>query len=163
MSAPDPVQPDLAAALTHQEIAALNSRKVALKAGHTSYLASHPEVKNMLNDFLSQVLLSRPDDVFSFAADHFAELSPADAEVVGKAGYCPVVVCGPMGVGKGTLLNLLMKAFPGRFARSVSHTTRPMRPGEVDGEDYHFTTRDKMQQEIEDGKFIEFMDVRGHL
>ena len=162
MATPSPL-PDLAAALTQQEITALNARKISLKAVHTSDIVSHPEVKNMLNDFLSQVLLSRPDDVFSFAAEHFAELSPGDADVVGKGGYCPVVVCGPRGVGKGTLINLLMKAFPGRFAFCVSHTTRTIRQGEVEGEDYFFTTRDKMQQEIEDGKFVEFMDVNGQL
>ena len=45
----------------------------------------------------------------------------------------PVVMCGPSGVGKGTLINRLMADFPGRFGFSVSHTTRAPRPGEEDG------------------------------
>ena len=45
----------------------------------------------------------------------------------------PVVVCGPSGVGKGTLLGKLMADFPSEFGFSVSHTTRDPRAGEQDG------------------------------
>ena len=157
--------PDPATALTFQELSSLNARKSSLKASHTLYLASHPEVASMLNDFLAQVLLARPDDVYAFAGEHFGELSPSDG-VAGRTslkGHVPVVVCGPRGVGKGTLLALLTKAFPGEFALAVSHTTRAQRAGEEEGEDYHFTTRDKMTQEVEDGKFIEVMEVNGNM
>lgn len=41
----------------------------------------------------------------------------------------PLVICGPSGVGKGTLINLLFKEFPEHFGFSVSHTTRNPRPG----------------------------------
>lgn len=75
--------------------------------------------------------------------------------------YKPVVVCGPSGVGKGTLIDLLMKKFPNQFGFSVSHTTRPPRPGEQDGVHYHFTTIPQMQQEIADKKFIEHAEVHG--
>jgi ABC-type transport system involved in cytochrome bd biosynthesis fused ATPase/permease subunit len=43
----------------------------------------------------------------------------------------PMVICGPSGVGKGTLINLLFKEFPDQFGFSVSHTTRGARPGEL--------------------------------
>lgn len=49
-----------------------------------------------------------------------------------------VVVCGPSGVGKGTLLWRLLKEYSNRFGFSVSHTSRPPREHEVDGVDYHF-------------------------
>lgn len=74
----------------------------------------------------------------------------------------PVVFCGPSGVGKGTLIELLMKRFPNdQFGFSVSHTTRPPREGEVDGVHYNFTTVDVMKKDIEAGKFIEYAEVHG--
>ena len=76
--------------------------------------------------------------------------------------YAPVVICGPSGVGKGTLIELLMQKFPDQFGFSVSHTTRPPRPGEENGVHYHFTTVPAMQQDIADGhKFIEHAEVHG--
>jgi Guanylate kinase len=74
----------------------------------------------------------------------------------------PVVFCGPSGVGKGTLIDLLMKRFPNdQFGFSVSHTTRPPRPGEVDGVHYNFTTVESMKADIAAGKFIEYAEVHG--
>ena len=73
----------------------------------------------------------------------------------------PIVLVGPSGSGKGTLVGILQKNHPDAFGFSVSHTTRPPRPGEVDGVNYHFTNRDHMQKEIDQGKFLEFADVHG--
>ena len=56
----------------------------------------------------------------------------------------PVVVCGPSGVGKGTLINKLMEGFPETFGFSVSHTTRAPRPGEENGVHYHFAEKSAM-------------------
>ena len=61
----------------------------------------------------------------------------------------PILIAGPSGVGKGTLINKLMKDYPDSFGFSVSHTSRPPRPGEVDGKDYHFSDRETMAKEIE--------------
>ena len=74
----------------------------------------------------------------------------------------PVVFCGPSGVGKGTLIEMLMKRFPNdQFGFSVSHTTRQPREGEVDGVHYHYTTVEKIKEEINEGKFIEYAEVHG--
>eukprot|EP00752_Nemacystus_decipiens_P011134 g9894.t1 len=75
----------------------------------------------------------------------------------------PLVVCGPSGVGKGTLINMLREDFPGRFGFSVSHTTRKPRPGEVHGTHYYFSEKPEMQAEIDDSKFIEHANVHGNL
>jgi guanylate kinase len=74
----------------------------------------------------------------------------------------PVVFCGPSGVGKGTLIDLLMKKFPDSFGFSVSHTTRKPREGEVDGKHYHFTTVEDIKKEIDAGKFVEYAEVHGN-
>ncbi|CAK9238320.1 unnamed protein product [Sphagnum troendelagicum] len=75
----------------------------------------------------------------------------------------PVVICGPSGVGKGTLIGKLMKDFPDKFGFSVSHTTRSPREKEQDGVHYHFTTRHIMEKEITERKFLESADVHGNL
>lgn len=75
----------------------------------------------------------------------------------------PVVICGPSGVGKGTLISRLMKDFPTKCGFSVSHTTRKPRVGEEDGVHYNFTTREAMEAEIREGRFLEKADVHGNL
>lgn len=74
----------------------------------------------------------------------------------------PVVIAGPSGVGKGTLIELLRKKHPTHFGFSVSHTTRDPREGEQDGVHYNFTTVDAIKKEIEEGKFVEYANVHGN-
>ncbi|ETO26558.1 hypothetical protein RFI_10581 [Reticulomyxa filosa] len=74
----------------------------------------------------------------------------------------PTVVCGPSGVGKGTLLTYLKQYYTNAFAVSVSHTTRQPRPGEVNGETYHFVSREQFEQGISRGEFVEYADVHGN-
>ena len=58
--------------LTFEEISQLNERKRELKDQHAAYIGEHPELKNILSDFMAAVLLEKPDDTFAFAAEHFA-------------------------------------------------------------------------------------------
>jgi guanylate kinase len=69
------------------------------------------------------------------------------------------VICGPAGVGKGTLINLLITKYPSIFGFSVSHTTRAPRPGEEDGIHYYFTTVEAMKTAIDQNQFIEHAQV----
>merc|ERR1719203_693737 len=73
-----------------------------------------------------------------------------------------VVIVGPSGVGKSTLISRLMEDYKGRFGFSVSHTTRKPREGEVDGVHYNFTTTEKMREDISKGAFIEHAEVHGN-
>lgn len=75
----------------------------------------------------------------------------------------PVVICGPSGVGKGTLIGRLMKDFPGEFGFSVSHTTRSARAGEEHGVHYYFTDRPSMEAAIACGEFIEWAHVHNNI
>jgi len=76
--------------------------------------------------------------------------------------FRPLVFCGPSGAGKGTLIDLLMTRFSDdEFGFSVSHTTRKPREGEINGKHYHFTTAEKIKEEIAAGKFIEYAEVHG--
>ncbi|XP_044281065.1 guanylate kinase [Varanus komodoensis] len=78
-------------------------------------------------------------------------------------GPRPVVLSGPSGAGKSTLLKKLLKDYENVFGFSVSHTTRQPRPGEVDGKDYHFVTREAMRKEIDAGGFIEHAEFSGNM
>jgi guanylate kinase len=70
------------------------------------------------------------------------------------------VITGPSGVGKGTLIRGLMERLP-QLELSVSATTRGPRPGEEDGIDYHFLTREQFDQRVAEGDFVEHADYAG--
>lgn len=72
------------------------------------------------------------------------------------------VVSGPSGVGKGTLLKRLFGRVE-NLVFSISATTRPPRPGEIDGVSYHFYTREQFEAGIEHGFFFEYAAYNGNL
>ena len=65
------------------------------------------------------------------------------------------IISSPSGAGKTTLTRRLLEEFTPRLEFSISHTTRPARPGEVAGRDYHFVTPAEFQEMIERGEFAE--------
>jgi guanylate kinase len=73
-----------------------------------------------------------------------------------------VVVSAPSGAGKTSLCEWVVKAVPG-LAHSVSYTTRPPRPDEQDGRDYHFVDPATFQAMVERSEFAEWAVVHGHL
>ncbi|KAL6103878.1 guk1 [Pungitius sinensis] len=79
------------------------------------------------------------------------------------AGPRPVVFSGPSGAGKSTLLKKLLKEYDSVFGFSVSHTTRNPRPGEENGKDYHYVTREVMRTGIEKGDFLESAEFSGNM
>lgn len=59
-------------------------------------MKKHPEIREILNDFMSSVLLEKPDDVFDYARDYFSYFNVDKDKVI----YKPLVISGPPGVGK---------------------------------------------------------------
>ena len=106
----------------------------------------------IFDPLLNRVLEERPQDVLEFALRELEDRRRAE-------GPHPLVIAGPSGVGKGTLIQKLLETYPAHFGFSISHTTRAPRKGEVDGEHYHFTTRDAIKHDISQGKFIEYAEV----
>eukprot|EP00741_Cyanophora_paradoxa_P023032 tig00021534_g22242.t1 len=152
----------------------LKDRKGQIANEHAAYIESHPELRQVLNDFVSACLVHKPRDVVAFASKYFSSYLPEaerskladkqDPVAMSKAGLLrPVVICGPSGVGKGTLINRLMTEFPPKFGFSVSHTTRAPRPGEVNGVHYNFTSIPDMEADIAKNKFIEYARVHGNM
>jgi len=73
-----------------------------------------------------------------------------------------IVVAGPSGSGKSTILRHVLRDLRGvRF--SVSHTTRPRRPSEQDGRDYHFVAKEEFERMVRRSAFVEWAVVHGNL
>lgn len=71
-----------------------------------------------------------------------------------------LVIAGPAGSGKSTLCDRLLKECRG-FSRVVTTTTRPPRPGEVNGVHYHFFSADEFRRRLAAGEFLEWARVHG--
>ncbi|MBD2343998.1 guanylate kinase [Anabaena subtropica] len=72
-----------------------------------------------------------------------------------------IVLTGPSGVGKGTLMRSLLQRHPELYY-SVSATTRAPRPGEIDGKNYYFISRSKFEQLLAQGEFLESAEFAGN-
>jgi len=72
-----------------------------------------------------------------------------------------VIISGPSGVGKGTIRKALFEIPDNNFCYSVSMTTRKPRPGEIDGVDYFFVTREEFEKRIKSNGFLEYAEFVG--
>lgn len=73
-----------------------------------------------------------------------------------------IVLSGPSGVGKGTVRKALFQMKHHNLSYSVSMTTRPMRPGEVDGVDYYFVSKEEFESRIAHNQFLEYENFFGN-
>jgi guanylate kinase len=85
-----------------------------------------------------------------------------DFSMNGNSRGLLLVVSAPSGAGKTSICRDIMKTFP-EIVYSVSYTTRPPRPGEVDGRDYRFISDEAFRAGISRGDFIEWNEVYGYL
>lgn len=69
------------------------------------------------------------------------------------------MLSGPSGSGKTTIVNRLLSESPVPLLMSISATTRPMRPGEVDGVHYQFLTPEEFERRRQGGEFLEYAEV----
>lgn len=72
------------------------------------------------------------------------------------------IISAPSGGGKTSLVNALLRSLP-QVEVSISHTTRPMRPGEAQGVDYHFVDTATFQGLVRENAFLEYAEVFGNL
>jgi guanylate kinase len=69
-----------------------------------------------------------------------------------------ILILGPSGSGKGTIIKYIKKNYP-EFVFPRSYTTREMRPGEKEGEVYHFISKEEFKSKIQNGEFLEYATV----
>ena len=72
-----------------------------------------------------------------------------------------IIISSPSGGGKGTLIREVRGLLP-ELGYSVSHTTRPQRPGEEHGREYFFVSKEEFNRRIAGGDFLEFAEVHGN-
>mmetsp|Transcript_17218 Transcript_17218/g.20877 ORF Transcript_17218/g.20877 Transcript_17218/m.20877 type:complete len:261 (-) Transcript_17218:1378-2160(-) len=137
--------------------AEIQARDEEVKHDCDDYVERHPELKKIVSDFINQVLLEKPEDISDFAQRHFSSNSAKQNE------QSPLIVCGPSGVGKGTLMKKVFAEFGSKVGLSVSHTTRSPREGEEDGKHYHFVSKETFEKQIEEGAFIEYAHVHNNI
>lgn len=73
-----------------------------------------------------------------------------------------IVLSGPSGVGKGTVRKAIFESDDNDFQYSISMTTRQMRPGEVDGVDYFFRSKEEFEELIAKGEMLEYAEYVGN-
>lgn len=95
------------------------------------------------------------------SASIIAEHGPTAASIHYTEPGQLIVLAGPSGVGKGTLLQQLLRKYP-TLRVSTSATTRQPRAGEINGEHYYFKTKESFQQMVENGELLEWAEFAGN-
>jgi len=137
------------------DVASLSSASDPIVPRATSPIIT---VKNMQSRALSSTSSDADSDKKKTQDDETAS-SLSDTVVLD-----PLIVCGPSGVGKGTIIQRYMEQKEGSrlFGFTVSHTTRAPRQGEVHGQHYHFCSPLEMQQLLAEKAFLESAHVHGN-
>ena len=156
-----------------EELSTANADAFSIKSRVESDCDDLIETSRGVKDFSSKPSSTVPLSTFP-AANVPSESFYQGEEIISESHslHKPIVISGPSGVGKGTLINKLLQFYGGGeqsekssddlFGFSVSHTTRKPRPGEIEGIHYHFTSREEMMEDIESNKFIEYAEVHGN-
>jgi guanylate kinase len=101
--------------------------------------------------------VERMMQVLSIKSGATTSVSTKECQPLGRL----IVLTGPSGVGKGTLMRSLLQRHPELYY-SVSVTTRAPRPGEIDGKNYYFISRSKFEQLVAQGEFLEWAEFAGN-
>jgi len=130
-----------------------------------------PTVRNTLENLSVLSYIETPEDDMA-AMDAFKDKMAQNAELAYKGKgtsapgeptlYKPLVVLGPSGAGKGTLIKFLIDKHTDKFGFSVSHTTRRSREGEEHGKHYFFVSHERFEEMIKEDAFIEHCHVHGN-
>jgi len=151
-----------------EDQAAIIARSTQLSEQHRAYLAKHPALTELMHDFLTNVLVNKPDDCYQFCQEYFAGFLGGDGVGDLKEGWgydkCrPLIIVGPSGCGKRWLAQKIVSMHKDKFGVVIGHTTRPPRAGEADKVDFIFTDRDAMDIGKEGGEFLNINDFEGQM
>ncbi|KAK9882392.1 hypothetical protein WA026_020914 [Henosepilachna vigintioctopunctata] len=120
----------------------------------SSHCASGPKTKKIMYD------TTENDD---FDREHIPTYEEV-AKLYPRPGiYRPIVLIGAPGIGRNELKRRLIDTNPVKYKTPIPFTSRPVRPGEVDGKEYFFVSREHMEEDIEANKFMEYGEYKGNL
>jgi THO complex subunit 1 len=145
------------------------SRKIAVESkASKSWRALRIASMSKLGSFDKIEASDKIDEVFQ---DHLKPSEPPTngdeetaegEEVILPKDRRPIVISGPSGVGKGTLIKMLLDKHPRALAKKISHTTRPPREGETHGVHYYFVTKDEYNVLRDGDQFTEYNNYNGN-
>ena len=115
----------------------------------------------IVNEDVDKAFSSLRDCISQYRPDIIAPQLEDKKEEGEEVIQSPIILCGPPGVSKATLVANLVKSYPDKFESCISYTTRSAKDGEVDGEHYHFVDKKKMEALIESGTFLEHSQILG--
>jgi hypothetical protein len=116
---------------------------------------SHPQSFYSHQSFKSSYSLQHSASTFSHISKNMAPTDPKAADTSAVERNRAIVISGPSGTGKSTILKRLFEEYPDKFGFSISHTTRGPRAGEQDGREYYFVTKEEFLELVDKKGFIE--------
>ena len=136
------------------ELNKLQEGRDRFKAANELYVQRHPELRTILDEFMANVIESKPSDILKFAVSYFAGLRTS-----GGSGFPVLAIVGPPGVGKTTLVKMLMDRNPDAFQFHVETTTRTPKAGEVNGVHFNFVTKEQFDAMVANNEFLTHRQV----
>lgn len=134
-----------------------NHIKNDFTAEYNNYVKEHPEIKQLLSDYMSSLLMEKPNNVINFTKEYFSYYNKSNNKINNMDNLIkPLIISGPSGCGKGTIIKYLLEKY-NCMRLSVSHTTRKMREGETNGKEYNFITEPEFKELINKNEFIEYV------
>ncbi|KAG9235274.1 THO complex subunit 1 transcription elongation factor-domain-containing protein [Amylocarpus encephaloides] len=129
----------------------------ALRIASTTSLAAFDKIERS----------DKIDEVFTFIKSQDPIISTEEDKVdledtMFPKDKRPIIIAGPSGVGKSVLIKMLMEKHPKALERKVSHTTRTPREGEVDGQHYHFITKETHSMMRDGDELLEYNNYNGN-
>ena len=140
-----------------QELDKLQGRRLRLKDGNQIYINQHPELRPLIDDFVTSIITHKPSDLIKYAAEYFNKMRE------GGILPMPLVISGPPGVGRTTLINMLLSKFPHLLQLPLKTTNRPIRPDESQGLQYNFIRKDEFLKALEEGDYVEYITKGEHM
>lgn len=125
-----------------------------LKAISNNHLAVFRFVKMKVPNLMKIIRRYTPPEFCAEIMNHENKKIVTEGEIL--------ILSGPSGSGKTHARKMIGETFPDAFAFSVSATTRPKRPEEVDGKDYYFLTEAEFDAKFKNGDFLETATVHGY-
>lgn len=129
----------------------------ALRIASTSKLVAFDKIER--SDKIDEIFL---DEVKAEEAIVGEEETSGGEEALFPKDRRPIVISGSIGVGKSTLVKRLTDNNAKSLSRKVSHTTRPLREGEIDGQDYHFVDKEQFSVIRDSDGFLEYNEYNGN-
>lgn len=131
--------------------------KQQISAEHQAYLAAHPEIKQLLTDFMLKVLLTKPENTFDFAKTYFNFFEKRSL----RQSLKHLLIVGPSLGGRTKLANRLVQGYPQYFEHNMCMTTQPITAEAAAKRRMEVITAERLEEEAASDNLIELQRQKG--